>query len=252
MARGWLKAGLDRLVIVDPHAGGLDDLAADGRVTIVGALADLHGVLPQSVVLAVKPQMMEEALTVIAPRLEAGALVVTIAAGKVLTFYRHFLPQAALVRAMPNLPASIGQGISVAFADDGVTEAQKQAAEAILRACGEVGWVASEALLDPVTALSGGGPAYVFYLVEAMAAAGEALGLEADLAMRLARNTVAGSGALLAESPLPASVLRENVCSPGGTTIEAIKVLRQESGLVELMGRAIASASARAAELGRL
>lgn len=252
MARGWLRGGLTRLVIVEPYADGLEDLAADARVSIVPALEDLSGELPGAVVLAVKPQMMDAALAQIGPRLGAGALVVSIAAGKVLAYFRQALPGARLVRAMPNLPASIGRGMSVLVADQGVGAAEQQQAEALLRACGDVGWVQDEALLDPVTALSGGGPAYVFHLVEAMAAAGVAAGLTPELSMRLARNTVAGAGALLAESDVPAGTLRENVCSPGGTTIEAINVLRGEDGLTPLMGRAVLAATRRATELGKL
>ncbi|MFD2264807.1 pyrroline-5-carboxylate reductase [Lacibacterium aquatile] len=253
MARGWLKAGVEKIVIVEPYPAAIgDDLANHPKVTSAATIDALGVEIPSTVVLAVKPQMMAAALEQLAPKLSSGALVVTIAAGKVMEFYRQYLPKAALVRAMPNLPASIGKGISVAVASPEVTPAQKATAEALLKACGEVGWVPEEPLLDPVTALSGGGPAYVFNLVEAMAAAGVAAGLEADLAMRLARNTVAGSGALLDESELPAATLRENVCSPGGTTIEAIKILRAEPGLEELMTRAIGAASARATELGKL
>lgn len=253
MARGWLKAGVQRIVIVEPHPAAIgDDLTASPKVTVAPTVDALTVEIPQTIVLAVKPQMMAAALEQLAPKLAAGSLVVTIAAGKVMAFYRQYLPNVALVRAMPNLPAAIGKGISVAVAGPEVTPAQKAEAEALLTACGEVGWVPDEPLLDPVTALSGGGPAYVFNLVEAMAAAGVSAGLDADLAMRLARNTVAGSGALLEESDLPASTLRENVCSPGGTTIEAIKILRAEPGLEELMTRAIAAASARATELGKL
>ncbi len=155
------------------------------------------------------------------------------------------------VRSMPNTPAAIGRGITVACANTRVTPEQKVLADNLLAAVGEVGWVENEALIDAVTAISGSGPAYVFYMVECLAAAGEALGLDADLAMKLARETVSGSGEMLHRMEESASELRINVTSPGGTTAAALDVLMGEGGLSPLMRRTALAARDRARELGK-
>ena len=152
---------------------------------------------------------------------------------------------------MPNTPAAIGRGITVACANARVTPEQKELADRLLAAVGEVGWVESEGLIDAVTAVSGSGPAYVFYMVECLAAAGEALGLDAMLAMKLARATVSGSGEMLHRMNEPASELRANVTSPGGTTAAALDVLMGEGGLSPLMRRAALAARDRARALGK-
>src|SRR5206468_12097593 len=159
------------------------------------------------------------------------------------------LPRAAIVRAMPNLPASIGRGITVAVANARVSARQRDLAEKLLGAIGAVEWVADEGLLDAVTAVSGSGPAYVFLLAETLAAAGVAAGLPADLSARLARATVAGSGELLHRSALDAATLRQNVTSPGGTTAAALDVLMAKNGLGALMDKAVAAATRRSREL---
>jgi pyrroline-5-carboxylate reductase len=156
---------------------------------------------------------------------------------------------APVVRVMPNTPAAIGRGMSVAVASDGVTGEQKALVTALLEAVGEAGWVDDEALMDAVTAVSGSGPAYVFHLAECLAEAGMAAGLPRELAEKAARATVAGAGELLHRSDLPAATLRENVTSPGGTTAAALEVLRGEDGLPELMKRAVAAATKRSREL---
>ncbi len=161
------------------------------------------------------------------------------------------LPGAAAVRAMPNTPAAIGRGITVAVPNAKVTAAQRQLAHDLLAASGAVEWVGDEALMDAVTAVSGSGPAYVFHLVECMAEAGRKLGLPADLAMRLARATVSGAGELLHQSPDDAAVLRRNVTSPGGTTAAALDVLMAEGGMQPLFDAAIKAARDRAEELSR-
>jgi pyrroline-5-carboxylate reductase len=155
----------------------------------------------------------------------------------------------AIVRAMPNTPAAIGRGISVAVATSNVSARQRKQASDLLAAIGKVEWVSDEALMDAVTALSGSGPAYVFLLAEAMASAGIAAGLPPALSTRLARETVAGSGELLHRSPLDAATLRENVTSPGGTTAAALDVLMGPNGLQELMTRALAAATRRSRDL---
>ncbi len=200
--------------------------------------------------LAVKPQAMEEVLPAYRRFAAGGALFVSIAAGKTLaSFARALGGDAAVVRAMPNTPAAIGRGIAVACANARVSPAQRALAERLLAAVGEVGWVQDEALIDAVTAVSGSGPAYVFLLIECLAKAGEAAGLPAGLATRLARATVAGSGELARLSPESAAALREAVTSPGGTTRAALDVLMAKDGLEPLLRRAVLAAAKRSREL---
>jgi len=176
--------------------------------------------------------------------------VISIAAGKTIAYFRqHLGAKAAIVRAMPNTPAAIGRGISVAVADVAASTAQRDLAETLLAACGEVAWVENEDLINPVTALSGGGPAYVFLLMEAMAEAGRRAGLPADLATRLARVTVSGAGELARLSGETAAQLRQAVTSPKGTTLEALKILMADDGIQPLFDRAIAAATRRSREL---
>jgi pyrroline-5-carboxylate reductase len=201
------------------------------------------------VVVAVKPQVAPEVMPALAPFVGAATVVVSIMAGRTLKFLADVLPGAALVRAMPNTPAAIGRGITVAVGNARVSDAQRALVDALLSAVGAVEWVADEALMDAVTALSGSGPAYVFLLAETMAQAGAAVGLPPALAATLARATVAGAGELLHRSPLDAATLRQNVTSPGGTTAAALDVLMAKEGLAPLMRRAIAAATARSREL---
>ena len=250
MLQGWLAAGLpDRAALVlDPAPSDeIRALAAAGRVR----LEPRHGEeAPEVLVLATKPQSLDEA----APMLDAHAgkdtLVVSILAGKTVADLSRALPNArAFIRAMPNLPASIGRGATGAYANAETTASQRAIADRLLACNGIVEWVEDENLIDAVTALSGSGPAYVFHLVEAMAAAGEAAGLPAGLADRLARETVSGAGALLARSDLPAATLRQNVTSKGGTTAAALEQLMAADGLTPLLTRAVAAAKRRAGEL---
>jgi pyrroline-5-carboxylate reductase len=186
----------------------------------------------------------------LAPCLGATTVVVSIMAGRTLGFLERALPQrVAVVRAMPNTPAAIGRGITVAVPNIKVSARQRELVHALLVATGTVEWIADEALMDAVTAVSGSGPAYVFLLAEALARAGAAAGLPADLAARLARATVAGSGELLTCSTLEPAVLRHNVTSPGGTTAAALDVLTAEDGLDPLMRKAVAAATKRGREL---
>jgi pyrroline-5-carboxylate reductase len=251
MMEGWLAIGVppSQLLAIDPQAPeATRALMAERGVALNPAPAAIGR--PAVVVLAVKPQMMEAALPSVAPYVGADTLVLSIMAGKTLEDLARPLPQAgAIVRAMPNTPASVGRGITVAIANARVSIRQKATADALLRATGLVEWVEEESLMDAVTALSGSGPAYVFHLVEAMAEAGVAAGLPAGLSMRLARATVEGAGELLHRSDLPAARLRENVTSPGGTTAAALAVLMAEDGLTALMKRAVAAAKRRGGEL---
>ncbi len=250
---GWLKHGLppSQVLVQDPAppAEVAEQLARHGIVNEpeIGVLA-----APPAVILAaVKPQAMEAVLPGLARLAGPRTLVMSIAAGKTLaSFARHFAPGTAIVRAMPNTPAAIGRGISVCVANAHAGEPQRALAGALMAAVGEVGWVEDEASMDAVTAVSGSGPAYVFLLAEALAAAGVRQGLDAGLAERLARATVAGSGELLWQSPESAEQLRRNVTSPGGTTAAALAVLMREGdGLARLFDEAVAAATKRGREL---
>ncbi len=206
---------------------------------------------PDLLVLAVKPQMLEAA----APSLQrlggAHTLVVSVIAGKTIADLAARFPEpGAFVRVMPNTPAAVGRGAAAGAANPAVTANQRGWTETLMRAVGVFEWVEDEALIDAVTALSGSGPAYAFALVEAMARAGEAVGLPADLAMRLARATVEGAGELMfRDAEVSAALLRENVTSPGGTTAAALAVLKAPDGLDALLVRAVQAARDRAREL---
>ncbi len=251
MLAGWLDNGVagSRVTVVDPSPSEKMQakIAAAGakHVTSVD-----EGMVADILFLAVKPQMMDVVLPPLKPVVGERTAVVSVAAGKTLNYFKSYLGDAAMVRAMPNTPAMIGRGVTGAFANERVTSAQRDAVDALLRVSGPVEWVASEADIDAVTAVSGSGPAYVFYLVECMAEAGRKLGLPADLAMRLARETVSGAGELLNQSPEDAAQLRKNVTSPGGTTAAALSVLMADDGIQPIFDRAIAAARTRAEELG--
>jgi pyrroline-5-carboxylate reductase len=248
MLDGWLARGLavaDVVVAepaeaIRPNKPGLRAVAASGEVSET----------PEIVVLAVKPQSMDGVMPDLKRFADKGSVFLSIAAGKTLGYFAgHLGKSAKVVRSMPNTPAAVRQGITVATAASGVSAAEKKRCHELLEAVGQVLWVDDEALMDPVTALSGSGPAYVFLLVEAMAAAGAKLGLTPDMAMQLARATVAGSGELLRQSKDPASQLRINVTSPGGTTAEALKILMATDGIQPVFDKALAAASRRSKEL---
>lgn len=247
MLEGWLALGLPPSLTGVVKRDPTPALAAQG----VAVNPDLAAFGQAAVVLlAVKPQMMATALPAVTPAVGSSTLVLSIMGGKTIADIAALLPAGtSIVRAMPNTPASIGRGIAAAVPNDAVTPAQHAVADALLRATGAVEWVEDEALIDAVTAVSGSGPAYVFHLVEAMAAAGEQAGLAPGLAMRLARATVAGAGELLHRSDVSAATLRQNVTSPGGTTAAALEVLMGQGGLTPLMVRAVAAAKRRAGEL---
>jgi pyrroline-5-carboxylate reductase len=249
MLTGWIAGGLDpkRAIVIDPYVSDeIKALAAKGvrlnpDVKDIGAVAAL--------VLAVKPQMFAE----VGPTLRAiagSSLVVSIMAGTTIAGIAKACG-GNVVRAMPNTPAAIGRGITVAVPASDVSPAQRDLTDALLRATGSVEWVDDESLIDAVTAVSGSGPAYVFLLAEEMARAGIAAGLPPELAMKLARETVSGSGELLRQSDLDAATLRKNVTSPGGTTAAALSVLMADDGFEPLLTRAIAAATARSKELAK-
>jgi pyrroline-5-carboxylate reductase len=251
LAQGWLTKGLqaENLAAIEPHVRTAELARAVG----INAIADVEelpgGFTPGWVVLAVKPQV----LAGVAPnyaRFSGRAKFLSIVAGKPIAVLTKLLGgEAAIVRAMPNTPVAIGRGMSVACPGPGIGTKDRAACYAMLAAVGDVAWVEDEALMDPVTALSGSGPAYVFLLIEAMAEAGVAAGLPRELALTLAKATVAGAGELAAISEETAAVLRQNVTSPGGTTEAALKVLMADDGLPKLMAEAVAAAAARSREL---
>ena len=246
---GWLRFGLRpaNVAVIEPHPSPQITALADRGLRLNPAIRGLPSAA--AIVIAVKPQVAADVVPAAAPMITPSTLVVSIMAGRTLDFLAGALnTPCALVRAMPNTPAAIGRGITVAVAR-GATEKQRELADGLLAATGAVEWVDDEALMDAVTAVSGSGPAYVFLLAEALADAAIAAGLPPALAEKLARETVAGSGELLHRSGLTAATLRENVTSPGGTTAAALAVLMGRNGLVPLMKEAVAAATKRSREL---
>lgn len=251
MLEGWLKAGVAarQVVALDPSPPAE-----------VAALLAKHGVRhnppissitdAEVVLVAVKPQVMEDVLTPLHGLGTSKPLILSIAAGKTIaSFERHFGSDAAVIRTIPNTPAAVGRGITAMAANRNVSPAQMNLAEQLLSSIGEVVRVDDEALIDAATAVSGSGPAYVFYLTECLAAAAEAVGLPPDVAVKLARATVAGSGELMRSSGIEAATLRQNVTSPKGTTYEALQVLMAENGMKPLMIEAVKAAARRSREL---
>ena len=251
---GWLERGLDpsRILVQDPapppRAKALLDRHGIAAQAAIGGLREP----PAVIVVAVKPQVMDEVFPPLAQLVGKSTVVLSIAAGRTIAGFQRHLPKgSAVIRSMPNTPAAIGRGITVAVGNAHVTPAQRQACDGLLGAVGEVAWVDEETLLDAVTAVSGSGPAYVFYLAECLGEAGIAAGLEPDLARKLARWTVAGAGELLHRSDLGADTLRQNVTSPGGTTFAALEVLMADEGMPKLMREAVAAATNRSRELAK-
>ncbi len=250
---GWLRFGLDatKVAVIEPSPSPQISALADRGVRLnpdARALTDVA-----AIVIAVKPQVAEQVMQAVAPMIAASTVIVSIMAGRTLQFLSRTVKGAlntpcALVRAMPNTPAAIGRGITVAVSLH-AQQAQRELAHRLLSATGTVEWIEDEALMDAVTAVSGSGPAYVFLLAEVLAQAGTAAGLPPPLAAKLARETVAGAGELLHRSALDAAALRENVTSPGGTTAAALDVLMGKNGLAPLMQEAVAAATRRSREL---
>jgi pyrroline-5-carboxylate reductase len=246
MLEGWLGRGLPAgsVWVQDPQPS--DWVVAQG--------VHVNAALPQNpaiVLIAVKPQMMGEALPALAGMGGGETLFVSVAAGVTMAAYEAALgPRAPIVRAMPNTPAAIGRGITALIGNDQATAAHLDMAEALLQAVGEVVRLGHEAQMDAVTGVSGSGPAYVFHMIECLAAAGEAEGLAPDLAMALARATVAGAGALAQETGEDPAQLRRNVTSPNGTTQAGLEVLMDEdSGLPPLIRATVRAAAARSKAL---
>ncbi len=247
---GWLARGLPpaaiRVLDPAPPPASADFLAAAGLAADASVPA---GITAGAVVVAVKPQVIGAILPGLRPLLGRETVTLSIAAGTTLARLAAGLGTAAIVRSMPNTPAEIGRGITVAVANARVTAAQRALVSGLLAAAGEVEWVEDEGLIDAVTAVSGSGPAYVFLLAEALAEAGVAAGLPPELAARLARATVSGAGELLRRSLVPPETLRRNVTSPNGTTAAALAVLMADDGLRPLLVRAVEAAARRSREL---
>jgi pyrroline-5-carboxylate reductase len=249
MLAGWLARGLDprKLTVLEPQP-----VKSVKALTRRGVALNPMGRLlnASAVVIAVKPQSAPEAVWTLKPFVSKSTLALSIMAGRTLGFLEEALPPGtAVVRAMPNTPAAIGRGVTVACPNSKVSARQRRLASDLLAAIGSVEWVNDESLMDAVTAVSGSGPAYVFLLAEALAEAGVASGLPPSLAAKLARETVAGSGELLHRSDIDAAVLRQNVTSPGGTTAAALDVLMGKDGLTQLIRKAVAAATKRSREL---
>lgn len=250
LLEGWLTKGMraSSVVVEEPQpSANLTRFIAEHGIR--QGLASLQE-MPAAAVLAVKPQIMDSVLPSVAKVCGPQTVIISIAAGRTIAgIEKYFAPGAAVIRTMPNTPAAIGRGITVAVGNSAVTEEHLALCDRLLGAVGEVVWIADEALMDAVTAVSGSGPAYVFLLAECLAEAGRQAGLDADLAARLACATVTGAGELLHRSGAAPDVLRQNVTSPGGTTAAALSVLMGEGGLKELMIRAVDAATKRSREL---
>jgi pyrroline-5-carboxylate reductase len=253
LLHGWLARGLapkDALVVEPDAAIRARTRAEHGVMAVAEPKALPADLQPRALVFAIKPQAMAAVLPAYGSMVERGAVVLSIAAGTAIArFEAAFGERSPIVRAMPNTPAAIGQGVTALFAHGHVTPAQKQLCWALMAAVGAVHWIDDEEQMHAITAMSGGGPAYVFLLIETLAKAGIAAGLTEDLAWPLARATVAGSGALAASSQEPIEVLRQNVTSPGGTTQAALAVLMAADGIQPLFDRAIAAGTRRSHEL---
>jgi len=248
MLTGWLAQGLDakRVVVIEPHPSA--EISALKGIRLNPSAKEAGEV--DTLVVAVKPQSFREAGASLKPFVGPSTLVVSIMAGTTIAVLETVCG-GSVVRAMPNTPAAIGRGITVAVAAKKVSATQRGIADALLRATGSVEWVDKESLMDAVTAVSGSGPAYVFLLAEELARAGVAAGLPAELATKLARETVAGSGELLHRSAETSTTLRQNVTSPGGTTAAALEVLMGTGGMQTLLTRAVAAATQRSKDLAK-
>ena len=253
LLKGWMARGLDPALVVAQDPAPPEPM----RALFAAHGITCHATAPklaepaQVILLAVKPQIMDQVVPGIVALAGPGTVILSVAAGRTIaSLAAHFPPRTAIVRSIPNTPASVGRGITAAIGNAAMTPAQRTLCDGLLSAVGKVVWVNEERLIDAATAVSGSGPAYVFLMAECLAEAGRAAGLPADLAAELARATVAGAGELLHQSELPAATLRQNVTSPKGTTAAALDVLMADpGGLQALMTRAVAAAEQRAREL---
>jgi pyrroline-5-carboxylate reductase len=247
---GWLERGLkpDAVRVIDPSPPA-DSVAFLAQAGIEAQALPPSGAVARVLVVAVKPQAIATVLPNIKLMVSEKTVVLSIVAGTTLRQFGEALGPVAVVRSMPNTPAQVGRGITAAVANGAVDEGGRELISRLLEAVGEMVWLDDEAMIDAVTAVSGSGPAYVFFLAEALSDAGVEAGLPRDVADKLARATVAGAGELLHQSKLPAGELRKNVTSPNGTTAAALAVLMGEGGFAPLVARAVAAAKRRSQEL---
>ena len=259
MLKGWIDHFDSDTVftIIDPFMAVKNPFIDDKRITVLAQASPAKPshpdmISPDIIVLAVKPQVMEQALAPLVNLAGADTLWLSIAAGISIDWLRQRItPDAAIIRTMPNTPAAIGKGVTAMAVGDGVSEAMQKLAEEILSVVGKVVRLDDEADMDAVTAVSGSGPAYVFLMRESLEAAARTAGLEPGLAAMLAEETISGAVALMRESDLDARQLRIDVTSPGGTTEAALKILMADkAGLPALMEKAVLAAQKRALKLG--
>ena len=249
---GWAKRDIGPFIVVEPSPSKeLKAFARRNHIALFARSDSIDSVRARACIVALKPQILKDEAARLRPIADAGALMISIAAGtNTATLKAAWGAKARIIRAMPNTPGAIGRGITALYAAKGASAKDKALANKLLAALGETVWVKSENQINAVTAVSASGPAYVFYLVEALADAAEAQGLPRPLAQKLARATITGSGALLDSELTPPEQLRRNVTSPGGTTAAALDILMAKDGLTQLMRRAVAAAHRRARELG--
>jgi pyrroline-5-carboxylate reductase len=252
LLKGWIRSGAGAVIVVEPRPSPeLRKLARGKNVSLVASVGDVGAKKFRACVVALKPQILKDEAPLLRGFAEGGAAMISIAAGtNTKSLAKAWGPRARIIRAMPNTPGAIGRGITGLYAAKGAGAKDRKLAEKLLSALGETLWVGKESQIDAVTAVSGSGPAYLFLMVEALAQAGVAEGLPPAIAMRLARATMAGAGALLDADKSEAAELRRAVTSPGGTTEAALKVLMTEDGLAALMKCAVSAARKRAEELG--
>ena len=252
MLRGWLSKNSSKndVIVVDPQIDSYRRFKDLETVTFKTDVAQIDlKVKPSAIVLAIKPQVIDMVIEDARQFVNSNCLFLSIVAGKTIGYLEKHLGQEAIIRTMPNTPAAIGRGITVAYANKYTNIDQINLCTNLLNPLGKITWANDEAVLDPATALSGGGPAYVFLLAECLEKAGIAAGLPKDLAAELAIETVSGAGELLNQTQDSPLQLRLNVTSPGGTTAEAIKVLTKDNALERLLTKAISAATQRSREL---
>lgn len=253
LLQGWLAAGFGVAQFMVNEPAPSDDLAAS--VAVVNPTAEqLEQSMPDIIVLAIKPQMADSVLPDLIPAVRRSTVVISLLAGQSIEHLSALLGgHDVIVRTMPNTPAAIGLGMTALIASDGVSAAQKQDAGHLMLAVGETVWLDSQKQMDAVTAISGSGPAYVFYLAETMMSAGVSLGLSEEMALQLARQTIVGAATMMVQSDTSPSQLRRNVTSPNGTTEAALDVLMAETGgLGTLMRQATQAAALRNRQLADL
>lgn len=250
MLKGWVSNGFDtqKITVLDPAPSSeMQDFLTSSKITHSTDTGDISP--PDVLLVAVKPQMMATVLPGLKPLISENTVVVSVAAGTTLETLTSHLGDIAAIRVMPNTPSLVLRGMSVGCCNHSVDDIQKTNVHTLMQAVGRMEWVEDEKLIDAVTAVSGSGPAYVFHIAECMAKAGVAAGLCEELALILARETIAGAGALLVQSDDHPSQLRRNVTSPNGTTAAALEILMKDDAMSDLVVKAILAAKRRSEEL---